>query len=102
MNSVNIINALFLEIRCPPQFITNGTAVNTGGLFIGDNVTVNCNTGFEISGINPYKCGIDIAPTCQSKYDKISVHSTCFIFICSLVFGHDMCKTRMGLMSFIA
>lgn len=56
-----------VEIRCPPQYITNGTAVFTGVLYQGDDVTVSCNTGFEVTGSNPYKCGIQDAPTCQGK-----------------------------------
>ena len=57
---------LSVEIRCPPQYITNGTAVSTG-VYQGDDVTVLCNTGFELIGSNPYKCGIQDAPTCQGK-----------------------------------
>ena len=65
------------QIRCPPQHITNGTAVFTGVLYRGNDVTVSCNTGFEVTGSNPYKCGIQNASTCQDIDECTAGTATC-------------------------
>ncbi|XP_076110499.1 uncharacterized protein LOC143079160 isoform X5 [Mytilus galloprovincialis] len=64
------------NIRCPPQFITNGTVIFSGVLNQGDDVTVNCNTGFQATGTNPYKCG-QTPPTCQNVDECTAGTATC-------------------------
>ena len=75
------ITCVFTELECPVPVISHGS-VNTNKTVLGDEITVTCESGYEINGSASLRCNVNQTfgtniPFCQgmvnhnAKFDLI-------------------------------
>ncbi|XP_071094759.1 uncharacterized protein [Haliotis cracherodii] len=83
------------KVKCGLPYVDHATLSPSSGVYVNEDVTVSCDSGYQLSGPAKFKCGIDTPPQCNNINECTEGTSGC-AQLCSDKDGGFTCSCNEG------